>query len=277
MRIIFQLYKSLSLDIAFGAVGMMWFVGQLLESNFSANYYLLMFLSVWIIYTSDHLLDAEHIKNEAISHRHRLHQRYSGILLLLVFVAIGCALAILPAGFIDFIRSKAIFFIALVLSYFIGINLFYQYFKFIKEIFASLLYAGGIVLVPFHFMQQPVTALALVIFIAIFLLALSNLLLFSLLDYEDDLANKQKNISHIIGKIPTKKLIYRLNTISILFSVGSMCALKEPKLSFYALLALILSVIAIRVTQCKSPDNTKLLADGIFLLPYLLIPFFQLN
>lgn len=275
MRIIFQLYKSLSLDIALGAVGMMWFVAQLLESNFSANYYLLMFLSVWIIYTSDHLLDALHIKNEAISHRHRLHQRHARLLLLVIFVALGFAIVSLPVGFVDFFRSQAVFFIVLVLTYFIGINLFYQYFKFIKEIFASLLYAGGIVLVPFHFMQQSDTALALVIFIAIFLLALSNLLLFSLLDYENDLSNQQKNLSHLIGKTPTKKLIFRLNTISILFSASITYEFQHPQLAFFGLLAAILSIVTLRALQSKSPDHIKLIADGIFLLPYLLIRFTQ--
>lgn len=44
-------------------------------------------LTVWIIYTADHLRDAKLIVHKASSHRHRFHQQNFKVLLIILCVA----------------------------------------------------------------------------------------------------------------------------------------------------------------------------------------------
>ena|SRR5688572_29933788 len=104
MRAGFQFYQYvniLSLDVAAGAVISALFFAQIFNVQIKPYGLLALGLTVWIIYTADHLRDAKKIKHRASTQRHRFHQQY--FCSLTVFV--GSAI-LLDAVTIFFIRRQ---------------------------------------------------------------------------------------------------------------------------------------------------------------------------
>ena len=104
MKLLFQFYKALnllSLDVAVGAmISALFFARILTVSIFPADIVCLG-LTVWMIYTVDHLFDARRIKGTASTERHRFHQDHFGVLLpLLALAAAG------DLGLAFFIRTS---------------------------------------------------------------------------------------------------------------------------------------------------------------------------
>ena len=71
-----QIINSLSLDVALGAIAgsyILLFVAGIPSDGISI---LALAITVWLIYTLDHLLDAKEISGPAETFRHRIHQIY---------------------------------------------------------------------------------------------------------------------------------------------------------------------------------------------------------
>jgi hypothetical protein len=66
----------LSLDVVAGAVAGALFFGEILQVQLSFSVLTALGLTVWIIYTLDHLRDAKQILNVASTDRHRFHQEH---------------------------------------------------------------------------------------------------------------------------------------------------------------------------------------------------------
>ena len=72
----YKWFQVLSLDVALGAVATAMFVAKQLDVSPAPYAFTSLGITVWLIYTFDHLLDGQEIKGEALTYRHRYHQRY---------------------------------------------------------------------------------------------------------------------------------------------------------------------------------------------------------
>src|SRR5690606_1037114 len=72
----YRLLNSLSIDVAAGAVICALFLAEILRSRPGTPALIMLGLTVWIIYSADHLLDARRIEREAVTHRHSFYQRH---------------------------------------------------------------------------------------------------------------------------------------------------------------------------------------------------------
>ena len=74
-----RLINILSIDVAFGAIAMMYLWSYYFNQTISTMTYLALFLVVWLIYTTDHLLDVKKRKN-LIGSRYSFHQLHFKLL-----------------------------------------------------------------------------------------------------------------------------------------------------------------------------------------------------
>ena len=280
MAFLAQVYRylnALSIDIAIGAV-----CSSLLIYNFievQADFYvsLALGLSVWLIYTLDHLLDAQKVSLKTAALRHLLHIKYYKILW-----GLWISVLLLNAYICLFHLNIELLLAGFALLCFIGLhhilNIFYlkPMFWLGKEVRIAFGYSLGISLGPIISVETLSFNIVLLILI-FFILALINLMFFSLVEKNYDLGH---NLPGMSSYWPDEKIIRAINYIS---SLGiAMCILLfilRDSISdftiplFLLLMLLILEISTLNYKKIEDKELYRLFGDGIFLLPILLIWF----
>ncbi|MEQ8360339.1 MAG: hypothetical protein RH860_12685 [Cytophagales bacterium] len=263
--------NALSIDIAIGAVACSKLLYIILDINSIWHYDLVLGLSVWLIYTADHLVDAKLIKKEAVSFRHRLHQKHFKIISLFALLAI-----LINAAFTLIYFPLEIIIAGLSLMIFVIVHQILNHFSkdyfflFGKEIRVALGYSLGLALCPFITAKyiSPDAYLALSI---LFLLALINLLFFSTIEREADLEDHFTSIS--LHWRPDKiNLSIKIASLICLFLCLYFITLSEHTLVGLLLLTMLFVLfLSYRKSQVLiSTDLYRSLGDGIFLIPIVL-------
>ena len=271
MKKIIEAYKIiniLSLDVAAGAVICSSFFARLVDVEILPQGLISLGLTVWIIYTADHLLDAKKLKQDASTERHRFHQRHFKSLVLLLIVA-----TLIDITQIYFVRS--IVFITglglafLVLIYFV----IQQRIGFLKELLGTLLYTGGVLLVPLSVNNQLTPSIILLI-LQFGITAWINLLLFSWIDKPRDEKDKRHSFATTFGLKVTRRILL------LLFTVNMVLAVIQLVLSFdtmailtLSLMTMFLLLIFLKRDYFEKEDRYRLLGDAVFLLPIIHILF----
>lgn len=257
----YRLINTLSIDVVAGAVCSALFFARLLQVSLLPYGIISLALTVWIIYTADHLLDAKRVEGVATTRRHHFHQQYFSVLSLCLLLALVSNIVLL-----FFIREQVLvgglFLICGVSMYL----LLHTYLKVPKEVLISILYTCG-VLLP-SFMVTPVIWQELPYWlIAQFTLsALVNLLVFSWFDYERDRQDGFKSLATVWGRTNTARFIYTAAFInSALFFVS------EDRSASGVLVAMtvIHLLILYRADFFGKDDRFRLLGDASFMLPLL--------
>ncbi len=266
MKKIIQTYRSiniLSLDIVAGAVICALFFAKVFEVTVLPHGLISLGLTVWIIYTADHLLDAKKVQQPASTERHRFHQKHFKVLLAVAIVA-----AVIDVVQLFFIRTK-VFETGLALSAAVIIYFFLQrYLHFLKEIAGALLYAGGVLLIPLS-MVKSISAQQSVLVIQFILTALINLVMFSWIDKSHDEKDKHGSFATVMGEKTTKLFLTTLFIVQVIV-ITVQFQISNFRLEFViALMNAILFLIFYRRKYFEISDRYRLLGDGIFLLPLI--------
>jgi hypothetical protein len=268
MKKIIELYKLiniLSLDVAAGAMVCSSFFARLTNVDILPQGLISLGLTVWIIYTADHLLDARKLKQEASTERHRFHQQHFKLLSLLLLIAI-----IIDATQIYFIRSM-VFVSGLELAFLVGVYFLVQrQIGFLKELLGTLLYTGGVLLVPYSLNNQ--WSLETILLIIQFgIIVWINLLLFSWIDKPRDEKDRHRSFATIFGLRLTKMiLIFLFVVVTILSAVQLAFFLPDVKtIGTLTLMAIVLLMIFLNKDYFEKEDRYRLLGDAVFLLPIL--------
>ncbi|MDH5598881.1 MAG: hypothetical protein OEY34_07145, partial [Cyclobacteriaceae bacterium] len=171
---IYRWGQVFSLDIVLGACIMAWFLGETLFSP--VNYYILsaLGLCIWIIYTMDHMFDAQSTEFPILFWRHKVHQKYSRILGVIIGVLIMLGVIIIVPNLSYRVLLYGSILLVFVIVYLLLIK-FGGYF--LKEIFAALLYTLGIVTGPLGEFTQVLLPFHYLVVLQIFLIAFLNLLI----------------------------------------------------------------------------------------------------
>ena len=85
---VYRLLNILSIDVAAGAVICALFFARLFEVQIKPYGLISLGLTVWIIYTADHLLDGIKTHHRAATKRHQFHQYHFKVLCVVMIVAI---------------------------------------------------------------------------------------------------------------------------------------------------------------------------------------------
>jgi UbiA prenyltransferase family len=264
----YLLINVLSLDVAAGAVVSALFFGWVFAVHLLPWGLLCLGLSVWIIYTVDHLVDASRTIRPAATARHRFHQRYFSLLSAGLLVAVtGLAVSLL------FVR-RPVLYSGLALSIFVLAYILTQrYLIYLKEVCGGLLYCLGVLLPAWSLSHEAFSLRDGLIIGQFALTVFSNLILFSIIDFRRDVQDHQHSITTTLGEKNTVRLL------SIVFIISGILWITElflvyytlSLLSVFALMNLLLLSIFLMRGRFKSNERFRLLGDAIFYIPLLIL------
>ncbi|MEM6348697.1 MAG: hypothetical protein AAF927_32735 [Bacteroidota bacterium] len=276
LRTAYGFLQLLSIDVILGALlsGMM--LTRLLAVQMPHYWYWVLPLSVWVIYTTDHLIDARRLKENAHTPRHLFHYRYFHQIGLVW--ALGIAVCTL---YVPFIISKPILYFgfamgALVLGHLALVWLIGNRIAWFihKELGVGLIYAAGVWGAPLVLYESPITSWIISAAVQFFLLALLNLLIFSFYERETDALDQHTSFVRALGEKRTRYLIVLLT--AVILALGIWGSFEHGLAPFYlivqAVYALMLAVLLwvfFDEKRFRFAERYRLWGDAVFLFPLL--------
>lgn len=262
---LYQHINILSLDVVAGAVVGALFFGSILSVSVPFLVIAALALTVWIVYTLDHLRDALSIPTIALTDRHRFHQQYFGIItsVLIIITAIDFVLV----WFLPFAVVKVGGILGTTVILYLILQ---QYLKFFKEFFVACLYIAGILLpslagLEFHLLPEHALIIA-----KYFITALMNLLLFSLFDFQQDQHQRQHSFVTWFGPVCTRYGITGLGIMNIL--TGFWLWTYDPGVALvFVFMNLILLSVLYLGRRLIVNNYYRFIGDSVFLIPVLYI------
>jgi len=250
---------------------------KVLETKAGFYWWVILALSVWIIYTFDHLLDAIKIKDRTLAGRRVFYYNNLKILFVVLFI-VGLADVYLS---LRFFSSRVIFYgglLGLITAlYFLLIHLIdnQKLFLFQKEIIVALIYTAGIYLVPVLTSPEMINTQQILIIISFFLLVWSDILLIAVFERKDDLHDGFASFPVIFGIQKTDRLIQRLVKAVFVLQIFTIAFFPYKNIYFVANLLL----VAIGLGQLliwnkrlylQKNNRYRLLTEFVFYLPALM-------
>jgi len=263
----YHILNTLSLDVVTGAIVSALFFAKIFQVSIRPYGLISLGLTVWIIYTIDHLNDAKKISHKASTERHRFHQRNFRILI----VSVGVAL-LLNVLTIFFIRKQilawGLILFSVVILYLIG----QRSLRFAKEAFIACLYSCGVLLPSLVLTEMRIDFSHYLIIIQFGIIAWINLLMFSWFDHAFDQQDSQNSFVTIFGKRITRLCLIGLITVNfcLAFIQASVYGVTLPVSILLLMNTTLLLVFMFRNRLAKN-DLYRLLGDAVFLLPLLFL------
>ncbi|MFY0599202.1 MAG: hypothetical protein JXR03_05990 [Cyclobacteriaceae bacterium] len=262
----YKYFRWLSLDIVLGAIIFLAFLGSYYDTSFSFSIYFSLASAIWLIYTTDHLIDSAKAADSA---RRKFHKdNFKG----LVFIGgVVLLLALVNVYFLphDIIKNGAI-----LSSMCIGYLLLVYFIRalWFKEILVAFGYGAGVFLVPVT-ENGAITALDLIFLLQLVLIALINLLVFSYYDMEED---SKVGFSSIAKQVGAKKARLLINSLILLSLIASAFILltTEAALSFevvYLSMTIILAVTFWMPYYFRVKERYRALGDAVFYMPLIFL------
>ena len=254
----FQVLQILSIDIVLGAVILLHFFCSYFDVVPSRGIFFLLGVSVWLIYTIDHLRDARNApKSQRI--RYQFHLKHQRVLRF----AIG--LLTLVNGYFLLALDQRVLMGGAVLAIFAGIYLVLQDRLArigLKELYVALIYTAGILLTPFVLGST----FSYTVFALLFLLTYSNLVLFSWFEKNEDVSDKFYSIATVVKSPKLEKVIF------VVLSLGlSIAVLAKTDLAtqYFSVAFVIYLFLFAKAKALKKRQLYRWLGDGVFVLPAL--------
>lgn len=252
------------------------FVAHFMGVEVELSIYVSLFISVWLIYTIDHLIDASRIKHVAQTFRHQFHQKYFKQLttawVLMFLSGVLFSVVVLPAETIKvgFIAS-ALVIVHLVLVYLLGtrVSIFIQ-----KELGVAFTYCVGIIVGPLS-MSEGLDGFGYFLMFQIFILALLNLLEFSWFDRKLDKSHGQTSVVRGLGEKVVLEVVFFLFALFVLTLVVAF--LFFPQYGQYELILGLMGGTLFLVfafqKYFKVRERYRVFGDLVFVFPLLIIAF----
>ncbi len=267
---LYRLLNTLSIDVAVGAVVGSGYLAYMLDVKPAVPDLVCLGLSVWLIYTADHLIDAKKIKIPAATHRHRFHQLHYNVLLRIAStIALTIFLLLFMLEQTTLVGGALL--ALLVILYFVG----QPQLGFLKELFAAILYTGGVALPVLSLSAGALSLFHVFVVIALATTALVNLVLFSWFDYERDQKDNHPSLARRFGVDGTTYFLYFL----FLFQCGltayglTLFSDQAPVMAILLLMNAVLLFIFMKWRWFASEEKYRLAGDAVFLFPAIYLLF----
>lgn len=262
---IYKLFTWLSLDVAAGAIVFMYFLSQEFETPVHWREAIALGLAVWLIYSIDHLLDARG-EIEPVSKRRKLHHRHAKVLVFLTILALFFEIWIVTFLSREIIIGGGI--LVIIATAYLVIVQIKKWARF-KEVQIAIGYAGGVSLVPlvnvleiapWHWLTSGL----------LFLTALTNLILFSWYDQEQD---RQEGFTSLVLGLGEKKMSFILIVVFILTVFGALALFQigdSWRLALFFLVAGAVNFCLWKYPNFFNQNNYyRTVGDAVFLLPLI--------
>ena len=275
---ILNFINTYSILVAIGSLSSYLFFSNLFDIK--PNYVLALglSLSLWIIYTLDHLLDGLSIGKDASSIRHREHflkhkQMIRWMLFgLIILIGLSFWVPQVYYGYVLFLFILTL--LHFCINYFLSRK--YTFLRYLKEIFVALVVTIGFVITPLVGNEESLNLTQLIyIFIISYFINLSNLLIFSFFDRDRDHRDNILTIAHLYSHRKLKRLIYLGIGMSTTILVISYINGHLTLISFFVFASMQLTLLFITSfpSYFKFSDRYRFFGDLIYLYPIVVFPF----
>lgn len=266
---LYTLFQALSLDVVAGTVICSIAISRYYDTQNCYPAFVCMAAAVWLIYTTDHLLDAERTVGKPASFRHQFHKQYQKPLIVVaVLIALaGTAVAyylpptILYNGLLG-VLFTAVYFLLLKKKW------FWQ-----KEICVTTGFTWGIMLAPLSLHQGHLSWVQLVVIPQVFMLVLADLLIFSWFDILKDQQDGHPSMVIRWGIKRSEKIIQLIIFCGIVVSILTMLLSGNQATilmqGIFLLMFVLLLFIFKQAPLFRQNDLYRVIGDGIFYLPFL--------
>lgn len=262
----YRFLNIISTDVALGAVVSSLFFSRIMNADVRPLAYAALGLTVWIVYTIDHLLDAKRLTVTASTQRHEFHQQNFNVMIALVVVAM------IADGFAVLSIRRSLLAAGVLLSFIIVFYLLLQrYLSPFKEFFGGILYTAGVILPATLFGVEVNTRPHLLLIVHFSFVVWMNLFLFSLFDQVHDKSNNYVSFTTKMGEAKTKFVIVILFLFSILLWVYQLNNNEWYAASILLLMSVVLFIIFLKKESLASNELYRFLGDAVFLLPLVYI------
>jgi 4-hydroxybenzoate polyprenyltransferase len=262
---IYERINLLSIDVALGAVCSSLFLSSIIHEKISYPALAVLGLSVWVIYTTDRLLDVVELSRAGKAchtRRHQFHKRHFsrliGVLCLATLILLVLLLAI----------PKQVLFRGVALSFIVLLYLlFNKKLKSAKELFISVGYCAGVLLPTGIDIDTLFVGDNFFILLSFFITVLFNSILFSWLDIRTDTQEGKHSFVTHMGSRATKRFLL------ILFSVqAALCLFIAINFWPAALLLFSMNGVMLLVILGEERINLptqRMIGEAVFLMPGL--------
>lgn len=264
--------RHLSLDVVAGAICSGAMVVQLLQVDMPWVWWVSLPIGVWLIYTADHLLDADRLGESAHTDRHQFHFTFSNSIKIIWLLILGLCLVVIPWYSPKELLVAGLFLVGLVGIHLLLVNLignkvsvFFQ-----KELGVGVIYSLGVWLGPLAMYNQLPEMGLLMMFGQFSLLAFINLIIFSHYDRKVDELDGSSSLVRAISKKRLNQLIIGCSFLLLLASVFLILTGHSLRVQLIYLLMLgILLATYFFPTLFEKNERFRSLGDGVFILPVL--------
>ncbi len=265
-----KVLNTLNIDTALGAVSFVFIASIIRQVEVETAIYFSLFASVLFIYNLDHLIDGYKLKNENSSYRHLFYQRHFNLLIgwqIVLTVFNVWLLLLLP---VEVIIAGLVMALFMALYFFLIFNSSVNSYL-LREVVVALGYTIALLIVPFANYQFNHSLSFYAFSILVFLIALTNLWVFSLYDLEVDKNQEHHSISRRVSRLHLIKLTKFIIVIVISLVIGYM---------FYAdwliggsLLVVEVVYLLLLLNESKFSNNElyRTVGEAILILPGLIV------
>ena len=265
---LYQFLNLMSIDVAVGAMVSAAFFARIFHVQLGTNSLASLGISVWIIYSADHLLDAHRLKKHASTKRHQFHQKHFRLVSSVVIAAVVIDLILIQG-----IQESVIYLGTILIFTILLYLLFQRWLGPFKELIGAALYSLGVLLPGLSLLTAPTTRSLVFIIVAFFLTALINLLLLAWFDLEHDLRDGHASAAIFFGKHKSNVLLTVLFVFQAILFVG-LLLLAPYKSEVLILIGMNVTLFLIFYFYrgFVKNDYYRLASEIVFLLPlpYLL-------
>lgn len=263
----YKLLNILSIDVALGAVVSALFFARIFEVTIRPHGIAVLALTVWIVYSVDHLKDAKQIKGAATSARHSFHQQYFKPLFVVLV-----AVVLIDFVLLFFVR-KQVFMWGLRLAFCVLIYLIiHQKLPFLKELFVAVMYTFGVLLPSLAVTNIEMGFYHQLVVFQFFLVALLNLLIYSWYDADADSKDRLKSFVTFFGTSQLKNLIVALGITGILLFLIQLYFFHFDGAQVVLLMMMLTLLLVFHFNKrFRENDLYRIVGDAVFFFPVILL------
>jgi hypothetical protein len=275
----YEIARLLSIDVALAALGGGVMAVRVIGTSPRSAFFLLLPLSVWVVYTLDHLLDAQRMGSNAPTPRHRFHFTHRWWLSITVaMIAVFCDIV----GLVELSWSGVYFGIGIASLF--GVHELLVKFAgdrasplLMKEIGVAVIFTAGtwgLPLVLHLQLGRRIDPAAVILMLQYLLLAIVNLIEFSIYEHKLDTRGGQTSFVRGIGRARARWIAQILLGVQPLLAVVTVIFHPSAVVWTAQVIDLTMAVglasILLFPRFFARTERYRMVGDGVFVLPLLM-------
>lgn len=260
----YRVVNILSLDVVAGSMVSSAFFSKVFSVPVYGFELVALGLTVWLIYTFDHLRDAARIRHVASTERHRFHQVHSKALKRSGFIV-----GTVDAGIITQLHNQLFVWGILLGALTVILLLIQRHIPWIKELLIAIFYTAGVLLPVIPFAAETMRAPDYILVIQFALTALINLLIFSWYSYNEDKRDNFHSLVTVGGINLTRFALCGCWVINLLLSLYQSTSGHFYESIIILVIATVLILIFIFSRFFSLNNRYRYLGDLLFLIPLI--------